>query len=205
MSSWKKIILVMLLTFILYPKTAASDTDIVVMDENSFNAGGLENTVLKAGPTTKLPKEKIQGIEKTHVTSDKSELKDIIIGQNLAIGTTLEEAIRILGVPKSFAVERGTKPEQDRVVVGYADQGIIIYVINDKKIIESFDVLKEFKGEFFNGIKMGEGIRVLIKKWGLPHSMNSFIAHYPKKGIYFDIKDNVLISAHVFHRNSIKK
>ena len=205
MSSWKKLILVMLLTFILYPKTATSVTDVVVMDENSFNAAGLENTVLNDRPVSKLPKEKIQAIEKTLGTPDKSELKGIVIGQNLTIGTTLEEAIRILGVPKSFAVERGTKPEQDRVIVSFADQGIIIYVINDKKKIESLDVLKEFKGEFFNGIKMGEEIRVLIKKWGLPHTMNSSIAHYPKKGINFGIKDKVLISAHVFHSNKIKK
>jgi len=204
MSSWKKLILVMLLTFILYPKTATSVTDVVVMDENSFNAAGLENTVLNDRPVSKLPKEKIQGIEKTLGTSDKSEFKGIIIGQNLTVGTTLEEAIRILGFPKSFAVERGAEPEQDRIIAEYAGQGIIIYALNDKKEIESLDVLKEFKGEFLNGIKMGEKIKVLIKKWGLPHSMNSSIVHYPTKGIYFDIKDNVLISAHVFHSNKIK-
>ena len=204
MSSWKKLILVMLLTFILYPKTATSVTDVVVMDENSFNAAGLENTVLNDRPVSKLPKEKIQGIEKTLGTSDKSEFKGIIIGQNLTVGTTLEEAIRILGFPKSFAVERGAEPEQDRIIAEYAGQGIIIYALNDKKEIESLDVLKEFKGEFLNGIKMGEKIKVLIKKWGLPHSMNSSIVHYPAKGIYFDIKDNVLISAHVFHSNKIK-
>jgi len=204
MSSWKKLILVMLLTFILYPKTAASVTDVVVMDENSFNAAGLENTVLNDRPVSKLPKEKIQGIEKTLGTSDKSEFKGIIIGQNLTVGTTLEEAIRILGFPKSFAVERGAEPEQDRIIAEYAGQGIIIYALNDKKEIESLDVLKEFKGEFLNGVKMGEKIKVLIKKWGLPHSMNSSIVHYPTKGIYFDIKDNVLISAHVFHSNKIK-
>jgi len=204
MSSWKKLILVMLLTFILYPKTATSVTDVVVMDENSFNAAGLENTVLNDRPVSKLPKEKIQGIEKTLGTSDKSEFKGIIIGQNLTVGTTLEEAIRILGFPKSFAVERGAEPEQDRIIAEYAGQGIIIYALNDKKEIESLDVLKEFKGEFLNGVKMGEKIKVLIKKWGLPHSMNSSIVHYPAKGIYFDIKDNVLISAHVFHSNKIK-
>jgi len=204
MSSWKKLILVMLLTFILYPKTATSVTDVVVMDENSFNAAGLENTVLNDRPVSKLPKEKIQGIEKTLGTSDKSEFKGIIIGQNLTVGTTLEEAIRILGFPKSFAVERGAEPEQDRIIAEYAGQGIIIYALNDKKEIESLDVLKEFKGEFLNGVKMGEKIKVLIKKWGLPHSMNSSIVHYPTKGIYFDIKDNVLISAHVFHSNKIK-
>lgn len=204
MSSWKKLILVMLLTFILYPKTATSVTDVVVMDENSFNAAGLENTVLNDRPVSKLPKEKIQGIEKTLGTSDKSEFKGIIIGQNLTVGTTLEEAIRILGFPKSFAVERGAEPEQDRIIAEYAGQGIIIYALNDKKEIESLDVLKEFKGEFLNGIKMGEKIKVLIKKWGLPHSMNSSIVHYPTKGIYFDIKDNVLISAHVFHSNKIE-
>ena len=194
----------MLLTFILYPKTATSVTDVVVMDENSFNAAGLENTVLNDRPVSKLPKEKIQGIEKTLGTSDKSEFKGIIIGQNLTVGTTLEEAIRILGFPKSFAVERGAEPEQDRIIAEYAGQGIIIYALNDKKEIESLDVLKEFKGEFLNGVKMGEKIKVLIKKWGLPHSMNSSIVHYPTKGIYFDIKDNVLISAHVFHSNKIK-
>ena len=204
MSSRKKLLLVMLLTLVLYPKTASSDTDVVVVDENLFNAVGPENTVLKARPVSKLPKEKNQAIEKTLGTSDKSEFKGIIIGQNLTAGTTLEQAIRILGFPKSIAVERGGRPEQDRTAVEYADHGIIIYVLNDKKIIESIDVLKEFKGEFFNGVKMGEKIRVLIKEWGLPHSMNSSIAHYPEKGIYFDIKDKVLVSAHVFHSNKIK-
>ena len=204
MSSWKKLILVILLTLILYPKTATSGTDVVVMDENLFHAVDLEKAVLKARSVSKLPKEKTQGIKKTLGTSDKSEFKGIIIGQNLTVGTTLEEAIRILGFPKSFAVERGAEPEQDRIIAEYAGQGIIIYALNDKKEIESLDVLKEFKGEFLNGVKMGEKIKVLIKKWGLPHSMNSSIVHYPTKGIYFDIKVNVLISAHVFHSNKIK-
>ena len=195
----------MFLTLILYPKIASPDTDVVVMDENSLKDAGLENTVLNDRPVSKLPKEKTQGIEKTLGTSDKGELKGIVIGKNLTVGMTLEEAIRILGVPKSFGVERGAEPEQDRVTAEYAGQGIIIYALNDKKEIESLDVLKEFKGEFLNGVKMGEKIKVLIKKWGLPHSMNSSIVHYPTKGIYFDIKDNVLISAHVFHSNKIKK
>ncbi len=205
MSSRKKLILVMFLTLILYPKIASPDTDVVVMDENSLKDAGLENTVLNDRPVSKLPKEKNQGIEKTLGVPDKSELKGIVIGKNLTVGMTLEEAIRILGVPKSFGVERGAEPEQDRVTAEYAGQGIIIYALNDKKEIESLDVLKEFKGEFLNGVKMGEKIKVLIKKWGLPHSMNSSIVHYPTKGIYFDIKDNVLISAHVFHSNKIKK
>ncbi len=205
MSSRKKLILVMFLTLILYPKIASPDTDVVVMDENSLKDAGLENTVLNDRPVSKLPKEKTQGIEKTLGTSDKGEFKGIIIGQNLTVGTTLEEAIRILGLPKSFAVERGVEPERDRIIAEYAGQGIIIYALNDKKEIESLDVLKEFKGEFLNGVKMGEKIKVLIKKWGLPHSMNSSIVHYPTKGIDFDIKDNVLISAHVFHSNKIKK
>tara|TARA_B100001123_G_scaffold93230_2_gene107351 strand:- start:7030 stop:7617 length:588 start_codon:yes stop_codon:yes gene_type:complete len=195
----------MFLTLILYPKIASPDTDVVVMDENSLKDAGLENTVLNDRPVSKLPKEKNQGIEKTLGVPDKSELKGIVIGKNLTVGMTLEEAIRILGVPKSFGVERGAEPEQDRVTAEYAGQGIIIYALNDKKEIESLDVLKEFKGEFLNGVKMGEKIKVLIKKWGLPHSMNSSIVHYPTKGIYFDIKDNVLISAHVFHSNKIKK
>ena len=200
MNSWEKLLLVMVLIFVLYPKTVTSDTDIVVVDENSFHAVDLENTVLKARPGSKFPKEKIQAIEKTLGTSDKSEFKGIIIGWNLTAGTGLEQAIRILGFPKSIAVERGDRPEQDRTVVEYADHGIIIYVLNDKKRIESLDVLKEFKGEFFNGIKMGEKIRGLINKWGIPHSMDSSVVHYPEKGIYFNIKDNALISAHVFHK-----
>ena len=63
MSSWKKLIFVMLLTFILYPKTATSDTDVVGVNENLFNAAGPENTVLNDRPVSKLPKEKNQLIK----------------------------------------------------------------------------------------------------------------------------------------------
>ena len=100
MNSWEKLLLVMVLIFVLYPKTVTSDTDIVVVDENSFHAADLENTVLKARSGSKFPKEKIQAIEKTLGTSDKSEFKGIIIGGNLTAGTGLEQAIRMLGFPK---------------------------------------------------------------------------------------------------------
>ena len=41
---------------------------------------------------------------------------------------------------------------------------------------------------------MGDKVPTLIEKYGEALSMSDSIARYPDKGLYFSLKDNVLVS-----------
>ena len=49
---------------------------------------------------------------------------------------------------------------------------------------------------------MGAKVAAMIDKYGVPQSINASLARYPDKGLYFSLKENVLIAAHVFDKNS---
>ena len=114
----------------------------------------------------------------------------------------MERAIKMLGNPKSIKVTRGSYPVLDNISMEYPNHGVIIHVMNDEKRIEALEVLPQFKGKFSGGFKLGQKTSVLIKKLGVPRSMDSSIARYPAKDIYFILKKNILISAYVFSSGS---
>ena len=199
MTRWKKVLFVILVSFLLEPRVAVPDTDVVVVDENSPDPSALEK-FLEENP--KAIEENVQAVEEDSGPDEESDFKGIIIGKNLKPGTPLVRAIEMLGNPKSIEVTRGSDPKLDSISMEYPGHGVIIHVMNNRKSIEALEVLPQFKGRFQKGIKVGAKASVLIKKLGIPQSMDSSIARYPREGIYFILKENVLTSAHVFSYDS---
>ncbi len=133
---------------------------------------------------------------------EKKKLKGFVVGKNLKVGMTLDKAITLLGVPKKIKVERGTEPSLDSISIKYANHGVVIQALNGKQKVEAIELLPTFKGQFANGIKMGNKVPTLIQKYGVPQSMSASLARYPDKGLYFSLKENVLVSAWIFVKNS---
>jgi len=136
------------------------------------------------------------------VKAVKKKQEGLVIGKNLKIGMSLQEAIQLLGTPRSIKVKRGTESTLDSISIEYAGHGIVIHFLNGKRKIEALEVCPQFVGRFAEGVKIGAKIAALIDKYGVPQSMNESMARYPEKGMYFSLKENVLIAANIFDKNS---
>ena len=135
-------------------------------------------------------------------SSENNNSKTFVVGENLKVGMTLSQAFEILGTPKFINVIRGGNPSFDSISIKYLSKGIILHAFTNNTRIEALEVLPNFKGEFIEGINIGSKIEDLIKAFGIPNSMESFIARYPQKGIYFSLDNEIIVSAKVFKKNS---
>ena len=147
-------------------------------------------------------KPMVAKVIKKQAKVDKNKLESFVVGKNLKIGMTLDKAITLLGVPKKVIIKRGTEPSLDSISIEYTAHGVIIHTLSGKQKVETIELLPTFKGQFSNGIKMGDKVPTLIEKYGVPQSMSHSLARYPDKGLYFSLKDNVLVSTWIFVKNS---
>ena len=214
----KKLFLqLILLNLVFLANHLGADTDITVIDRNSDveDIGGisllnqpakeLTNNILLGndmGKEAVLVDGNILNNNKADTLEKDNKVKGFVIGGNLKVGMALSEAFKILGTPKSVNVVRGSNPSVDSISMEYIDQGVILHVLTNKPKIEALELLQNFKGEFLEGINIGSKIEDLIKAFGIPKSMESFIARYPQKGIYFSLDNKAVVSAQVFSRNS---
>jgi len=151
---------------------------------------------------TAVPAKKGAKKAKAPAKAKKKKPEGLVIGKNLKVGMPLKDAIKLLGIPGSINTKRGTESKLDSISIEYANHGIILHSLNGKRKVEVLEILPQFKGKFVEGIKLGEKITVLIDKYGVPQSMNASMAKYPEKGMYFSLKENILVAAHVFAKNS---
>jgi hypothetical protein len=203
-----------LLNLVFSANHLGADTDILVIDRNSDvsenslfiqPAKELTNNILPGndmGKEAGLVGGNISNNNKADSLEKDNTAKGFVVGGNLKVGMSLNEAFKILGTPKSVNVVRGSNPSVDSISMEYLDQGVILHVLTNKPKIEALELLQNFKGEFLEGINIGSKIEDLIKAFGIPKSMESFIARYPKKGIYFSLDNKAVVSAQVFSRNS---
>ena len=102
---------------------------------------------------------------------ENKKIESLVVGKNLKVGMTLDKAITLLGVPIKITVKRGTEPSLDSIAIKYASHGVVIHTLNGKQKVEAIELLPTFKGQFENGIKMGNKIPQLIEKYGVPQSL----------------------------------
>ena len=133
---------------------------------------------------------------------ENNNSKNFVVGGNLKVGMALSQAFEILGTPKFINVIRGSNPSFDSISIKYLSKGIILHAFTNNPRLEALEVLPNFKGEFIEGINIGSKIEDLIKVFGVPNSMESFIARYPQKGIYFSLDNEIIISAQLFKKNN---
>lgn len=126
----------------------------------------------------------------------------LVIGENLKVGMPLKDALVLLGHPESLRIYRGTETAADSVAVEYPNHGVIVRALNMGTTVEGIDILPGFKGRFASGVKIGDKFSVLIEKYGTPQSLSMDIARYPNLGLYFLLKDQLLVSGKSFAKGS---
>ena len=102
---------------------------------------------------------------------DKKKLEGFVVGKNLKVCMTLDQAITLLGVPKKFNVKRGTELSLDSTSIEYVAHGVMIHISSGKPNVEAIELFPTFKGQFASGIKMGDKVTTLIEKYGVPQSL----------------------------------
>ena len=63
----------------------------------------------------------------------KKKPEGLVIGKNLKVGMPLANAIKLLGIPGSISVKRGTESKLDSVAIAYGNHGIVLHSLNGKK------------------------------------------------------------------------
>ena len=133
---------------------------------------------------------------------DKKKQADIVIGKTLMAGMPLNAAIKLLGAPKSISINRGPEQKADSISITYLKHGLKIHALTNKTTIEELEVLPSFKGEFSKGIRIGSKFSSIVEIFGMPASKESNIIKYPRIRMYLFLKQDTLISAKLFDKNS---
>jgi hypothetical protein len=136
------------------------------------------------------------------ISAKKEALDVIVIGETLKTGMPLNEALTLLGTPNSVKVNRGTEIKMDSISINYPNQGIRVFTLTKKNTLEEIEVLPKFKGSLPNEIKIGSRFSDLVKAYGMPTFKDSSIVKYPERGMFLFLKNNALLSAKLFHKNS---
>jgi hypothetical protein len=182
--------------------TALAKTSSKPVDKQCANPATTAK-VKKAKKRAKKPATRVAKRAKTaKPPAVNKKPESLVIGKNLSVGMPLNEAIKLLGIPGTINVKRGTESKLDSISIAYPMHGIVLHSLNKKRKIEALEVLPQFKGSFVEGVKIGVQVTALIEKYGVPQSMNANLAKYPEKGMYFSLKENMLVAAHVFEQNS---
>ena len=133
---------------------------------------------------------------------DKKKQAVIVIGRTLMAGMPLKAAVRLLGIPKSITINRGSEQEIDSICIVYLNHGLKVHALTNKTTVEELEVLPTFKGEFYAGIKIGSKFSSIIKTFGMPASKEANIVKYPEIRMYLFLRKDTLISAKLFDKNS---
>ncbi|MDH5789768.1 MAG: hypothetical protein OEZ27_04170, partial [Nitrospinota bacterium] len=82
----------------------------------------------------------------------------------------------------------------------YARYGLIVRAMSGGSNIEGIEVGPTFKGTFKseNDIKLGVKYEMLIGEYGLPASLTAQVMRYPKRGLYFQLNNDRLLSAKTY-------
>lgn len=134
--------------------------------------------------------------------SANPENSELVIGKNLKVNMTLVDAFKLLGLPKSINVKRGTDSVFDSIMIDYPGQGVKIHALSAGTTIEGIEMSRKFKGHFDTEIKIGDDFKLMIKKYGVPKSFHSGVANYPKLRVLFILDKNKIVSAKVFAKDT---
>lgn len=126
----------------------------------------------------------------------------LVIGKNLKVGMSVNEAIKLLGIPGKIDANRGTEPTNDSISIRYNNHGLIIHAMTGNGSIDHIELMPSFKGTFAEGIKIGSKFPDMIGKYGMPETLTAEVARYPHRGLYFTMSNEKVVSAKVFQRNS---
>lgn len=138
--------------------------------------------------------------EKAMVPASTLSSSQVVIGGNLSPGMPLNKVISSLGIPDNVKAVRGTSPDRDSIEITYARHGLVVRAMSGGSKIEGIEVGPMFKGTFKSesGIKLGVKYEMLIGEYGLPATLTAQVMRYPKRGLYFQLNNNRLLSAKTY-------
>ena len=138
--------------------------------------------------------------EKSTVPGAPLAPSQIVIGENLSPGMPLNSTMALLGIPDKVKVVRGTSEDRDSIEITYAKFGLVVRAMSGGANIEGIEVGPTFAGTFKSesGIKLGVKYEMLIGEYGLPASLTSQMVRYPKRGLYFQLNNERLLSAKTY-------
>jgi len=138
--------------------------------------------------------------EKSTVPGASLAPGQIVIGDNVKPGMSLSSAIALMGIPERVKAIRGASKELDSIEITYAKYGLVVRAMSGGSQIEGIEVGPTFKGTFKSesGIKLGVKYEMLIGEYGLPTSLTSQVMRYPKRGLYFQLNNERLLSAKTY-------
>ena len=138
--------------------------------------------------------------EKSTVPGAPLAPSQIVIGENLSPGMPLNSTMALLGIPDKVKVVRGTLEDRDSIEITYAKFGLVVRAMSGGAKIEGIEVGPTFAGTFKSesGIKLGVKYEMLIGEYGLPASLTSQMVRYPKRGLYFQLNNERLLSAKTY-------
>ena len=124
----------------------------------------------------------------------------VVIGGNLTLGMPLNKTMTLLGIPSAIKVVRGASKDRDSIQITYAQHGLVVRAMSGGSKIEGIEIGPSFKGSFKSesAIKLGVKYEMLIGEYGLPTSLTAQVMRYPKKGLYFQLNNNRLLSAKTY-------
>jgi hypothetical protein len=138
--------------------------------------------------------------KKSAVPAPTVSRSQVVIGQNLKPGMPLNDTIVLLGIPDNIKAIRGTSNDRDSIEITYARHGLVVRAMSGGTRIEGIEVGPTFKGTFKSesGIKLGVKYEMLIGEYGLPTTFTAQVMRYPKRGLYFQLNNNRLLSAKTY-------
>lgn len=138
--------------------------------------------------------------EKSTVPGATLAPSQIVIGENLSPGMPLSGTMALLGIPDKVKVVRGTSEDRDSIEITYAKFGLVVRAMSGGSKVEGIEVGPTFSGTFKSesGIKLGVKYEMLIGEYGLPASLTSQMMRYPKRGLYFQLNNERLLSAKTY-------
>ena len=136
--------------------------------------------------------------------ADKKGPGKLVIGENVSAGMPLKQAIELLGIPDQITMVRGTSPDRDSIKITYVQHGLVIRALSDGTQVEGIEIGPTFKGTFKSesGIKLGVKYEMLIGEYGLPKTVTAQVMRYPKRGLYFQLNNERLLSAKTYATGS---
>jgi len=126
----------------------------------------------------------------------------LVFGENLMPGMSLEEALKLLGVPATVRINRGLEPATDSIEINFPNHGVLLRALSDNQTVEAIELAATFKGTFKSGIKIGDPFPMLVEKYGVPTSYTAQVARYPDDGLYFLMSNDNVLSAKTFTKDT---
>lgn len=128
-----------------------------------------------------------RGAGRSTAPAAEKQVGMIVIGENLKIGTPLNEVMGLLGMPGDMR-STGTGADKMRWM-DYPKQGLFIGARPGATAVDALEIGPEFTGRFASGPQIGDHYQTLLTAHGMPAKLTPESVQYPDKGLEYLLRD----------------